>query len=170
MQPTPLFSVLFVCLGNICRSPAAEAVFYKLLQDNGVQNIFIDSCAVSSWNLGKLMDPSMVRACSLKGYGVSKQKKSRLIMPHDFMLFDYILACDTAVLKKLHEIEPSTSQSKISLLTAFSKQFPNQDIPDPYQKNLQAFEQALEMIEDSCKGLYTYLTDPAHFPHREPCV
>src|SRR5262245_39186288 len=92
-------SVLFVCLGNIIRSPAAEAILQRLTQE--LRDLTIASCAVGMWSLGEAPDPRMIKAISKKGYTIAADKKARLIQKNDFEIFDLLLAADLSVFQKL---------------------------------------------------------------------
>ena len=148
-------SVLFVCLGNIIRSPAAEAILQKLTQE--IENLTIASCAIGMWSLGEPPDPRMVKAISKKGYAMTAGKRARLIQKQDFEIFDMLLAADLAVFQKLINTSPEIHKNKIHMLTAYSPRFKNESVPDPYYLDDKAFDRAAEMIEDSCQHLANFL-------------
>ena len=146
-----MMKILFVCLGNICRSPAAEAIMNALVPD-----IEVDSCAVANWSVGMPPYHKIVEACARKGYSTLPHQKAREITPHDFAHYDLILAADRAVLAKVLSLSPKQYQPKIQLLTNYSKKFHDQDIPDPYHKEEKVFDLAVDIIEDACLGLRTH--------------
>src|SRR5581483_9949316 len=147
-----MHKVLFVCLGNICRSPAAEAIFFDMALQKGLE-VEVDSCAVGTWNLGHPPHPMIVNACEKRGHSINNQRKARLILPIDFEKYDLILAVERSVKEELLSMAPNSSKHKIELLTAFSKRFHNQDIQDPYNGKEEEFDRVVEMAEDSCEGL-----------------
>jgi protein-tyrosine phosphatase len=153
-----MHAILFVCLGNICRSPAAEAIFKKKAKValNNAE-IELDSKAVAHWSLGYPPFPKMVLACEKRGYAVDTSKISMLITEEDFKKYDYILAADRSVIERLKGLAPDGYKEKIKLMTAYSSKFHDQDIPDPYYKDEAAFDHAIAMIEDSVEGLLKHL-------------
>jgi protein-tyrosine phosphatase len=150
-------SVLFVCLANICRSPAAEGVFRQMIaQDPALQDIHVESCGLGDWYVGHLPDERMRAAA--KERGIILMSRAQSFQPHFFQHFDYILGVDYEVTHILHKYakEP-TEKAKIHLITAFSATFKNEEIPDPFHQGDAAFELVLDMIEDSCQGLIEHL-------------
>lgn len=150
-------AILFVCLGNICRSPAAEGVLRSMIsQDPILKDMHIESCGLGDWHAGRLPDERMRMAA--KERGVVLMSRAQSFQRHFFQRFDYILAADHEVIKVLyqHAKEP-TDKAKIHLLTAFSATFKNEEIPDPYYQGDAAFELVLDMIEDACQGLIEHL-------------
>lgn len=141
-------SVLFVCLANICRSPAGAGILAHLAAD---RDIFADSAGVGDWYLGETPDKRMQAAALQRGIVLSS--RSRLIQPEDFDRFDYILAVDHTVLYELYQMAHTPQhKSKIHLATAFSPAYHNEDIPDPYFSNDAGFNVVLDMLEDACEG------------------
>jgi protein-tyrosine phosphatase len=150
-------SILFVCLGNICRSPAAEGVLrYLVSQDPSLRNVHIESCGLGDWHVGQLPD-ERIRAAA-KERGLILMSRAQNFNIQFLQRFDYILAADHEVIKVLHRYakEP-TEKAKIHLITAFSSTFKNEEIPDPYYQGDAAFELVLDMVEDACKGLIDHL-------------
>lgn len=150
-------SVLFVCLGNICRSPAAEGVMRHLVsQEPELTPMLIQSCGMGSWYLGSLPDDRIRHAA--KARGVDLISRARLFEPKFLDDFDYIFAADNEVLHHLYRYAKTPEQkSKIHLFTAFSSCYPNQAIPDPFYQGDAAFDNVLDMIEDSCLGFISHL-------------
>ncbi|XP_066468477.1 low molecular weight phosphotyrosine protein phosphatase isoform X1 [Tiliqua scincoides] len=145
-------SVLFVCLGNICRSPIAESVFRKLVTDGNLENKWmIDSGAVSDWNVGRSPD---ARALScLRTHGIGTTHKARQITKDDFLTFDYILCMDESNLRDLKRKSShiKNCKAKIELLGSYDPQ--NQlIIEDPYYGNDEDFETVFEQCLRCCKA------------------
>ena len=145
-------AVLFVCLGNICRSPAAEAVFLHLAGQHPEINVTVESCGIGDWHTGEPADKRM-RAAALQR-GVTIGGKAQPFHHAFFDQFDYILAADQEVLKDLHRMTDALPQkAKIQLFTAFSSRYHNEEVPDPYYGGSAGFELVMDMLEDSCQGL-----------------
>ncbi len=151
-------SILFVCLGNICRSPAAEGMLRKKVDENGtLKNITIDSCGLGDWHEGQLPDERMRAAA--KSRGLALTMRARSIRPKDMEEFDYILAASRTVINDLYHYATNPQEKgKIQLITAYSKTYHNQDIPDPYHKDAVDFDLVLDILEDCCDGLLNHLT------------
>ncbi|KAM7258950.1 hypothetical protein ACFE04_014691 [Oxalis oulophora] len=158
---TKPFSVLFVCLGNICRSPAAEGVFTDLVKKNGLQSKFkIDSAGTINYHEGNLADPRM-RAASKKR-GIEITSLSRPIRPSDFIEFDLILAMDKSnredILEafnrwKFRDPIPEDAHKKVKLMCSYCKKHSETEVPDPYYGGAQGFEKVLDLLEDACQSL-----------------
>lgn len=149
--------ILFVCLGNICRSPAAEGIMKHLLkQDTQFQHLEVQSCGLGSWHAGNLPDLRMQEAT--KRRGIILTSRAQQFYTEFFERFDYILAADHEVLKTLYRHATTAEEkAKLHLITAFSSNYLNQEIPDPYYGGEASFEQVLDMLEDACEGLLTHL-------------
>lgn len=147
-------NLLFVCLGNICRSPAAEGIMKKMIADEGLEErIFVDSAATSSWNEGKTPDERMRLHGSKRGYDFCSI--ARTFRSSDFDKFDYILVMDNnnyMNVKKLAKSEEDVS--KIYRMTDFSNEFSDHDhVPDPYYGGDDGFNLVMDLLEDACRGL-----------------
>ena len=146
--------ILFVCLGNICRSPAAEGVFRKLVHEEGLDHLFeIDSCGLGDWHTGQLPDRRM-RACGAR-HGYRFDHIARVFDYRDFERFDHILAMDSDNYKGLwRQTWNNEQKQKLGMLADYMSEHPGRNvIPDPYYGDDSDFELALELIEDACRGL-----------------
>ncbi|KAM5585282.1 hypothetical protein ABKV19_004594 [Rosa sericea] len=158
---TKPFSVLFVCLGNICRSPAAEGVFTDLVKKRGLDSKFkIDSAGTINYHEGNQADPRM-RAAS-KRRGIEITSLSRPIKLPDFRDFDVILAMDKQnradILEafnrwKFREPLPEDAYKKVKLMCSYCKKHDETEVPDPYYGGPQGFEKVLDLLEDACESL-----------------
>ena len=152
-----MIRVLFVCLGNICRSPTAHGVFQKIIDDQNLSHLFqVDSAGTAAWHIGKTPDPRSQTAAQLRQYDLSGLS-ARQVEPEDFEKFDYILAMDHENLHNLQKICPSEYQSKLSLFLSFSDM--NEDeVPDPYYGGAGGFERVLDLVESASLGFLKELT------------
>ncbi|KAL4336120.1 hypothetical protein GQ457_07G035490 [Hibiscus cannabinus] len=158
---TKPFSVLFVCLGNICRSPAAEGVFRDIVKKKGLDSKFnIDSAGTINYHEGNLADPRM-RAAS-KRRGIEITSISRPIRPSDFSDFDLILAMDKQnredILQAFNRWKsgnklPADAYKKVRLMCSYCKKHDETEVPDPYYGGPQGFEKVLDLLEDACESL-----------------
>tara|TARA_R110000868_G_scaffold99515_3_gene273783 strand:- start:820 stop:1293 length:474 start_codon:yes stop_codon:yes gene_type:complete len=143
--------VLFVCLGNICRSPAAHGVFEDLVASAGLgDTIFVDSAGTSGFHSGQKADKRMREHASKRGYDLTSL--SRKIDASDFESFDKILVMDDRNLKDVSKINPA-KQNKITKLTQYCTKHSVDHVPDPYYGGAAGFEQVLDIVEDACKNL-----------------
>lgn len=150
-------AILFVCLGNICRSPAAEGVLRQLAaQDPQFAGLHIESCGLGDWHVGQLPDARMREFAKTRGLILSS--RAQRFRPSFFERFDYILAADREVLNDLYQFARTPEQkAKIHLMTAFATSFKDEDVPDPYYSGDAGFELVLDMLEESCTGLISHL-------------
>lgn len=150
-------SILFVCLGNICRSPAAEGIMRHLVQKEFPHNdVHIESCGLGDWHKGKLPDERMREAS--KKRGVLLTSRAKKFEPTFFERFDLILVADNKILNELyrHAITPE-AKAKIHFITHYSACYRDEEIPDPYYEGEAGFERVLDMLEDACEGLLLHL-------------
>lgn len=148
-----MIKVLFVCMGNICRSPSAEGVFRFVVETAGLsEKIVIDSAGTHNYHIGAEPDKRSQQAASLRGYDLS-QLRGRRVNSHDFEDFDYILAMDNDNLVNLQRICPAELAYKVKLFLEFGKKFNQREVPDPYYGDGQGFEHVLDLIEDASAGL-----------------
>lgn len=148
--------VLFVCLGNICRSPAGEGVLKHLVQQQNLTNeISVSSCGIGDWHIGSYPDARMAKAAQSRGFILSS--RAQLFDISFFKDFDLILAADHEVLHHLHQFARTPEEkAKLHLINDFSSLYKGQDVPDPYYKGDIGFELVMDMLEDSCQGILNY--------------
>ena len=148
--------VLFVCLGNICRSPTAEAVFRQRLQQAGLaERITVDSAGTGGWHVGKAPDPRTQEAAQRRGYDLSALR-GRQVEVADFARFDLLLAMDKANLQHLQRMRPAQAHGELDLyLRRF--QLALDEVPDPYYGGAEGFEQVLDLLEQASDALLNEL-------------
>ncbi len=145
--------VLFVCMGNICRSPMAEGVFRHLVRQAGLDDIVkVASAGTHAFHTGETPDKRGQAAAGKRGFDISDLRAKR-VKESDFDDFDLILAMDWDNLSALQQIAPKRAHHKLQLLMRFATEHETATIPDPYYGNVQGFEQVLDYIEDACAGL-----------------
>jgi protein-tyrosine phosphatase len=146
-------SVLFVCLGNICRSPLAEGVFSHLAAEAGLADRFeIDSAGTGGWHVG---EPPDARARMVaKQHGVELDSRARQVAPEDFGRFDYIVAMDHENLRTLQRMAGAAgSDAEVALLRSYDPLADGDEVPDPYYGGASGFETVFGMVQRSCQGL-----------------
>lgn len=150
------YKILFVCLGNICRSPSAEAVMKKRVHDAGMQlQIEIDSAGIIDYHEGEQADARMKAHAIRRGYKL--ESISRPVRSWDFQEFDLIIGMDNRNISDLKHLAPDLeSLSKIHQITEFSQNKLYDHIPDPYYSGAEGFELVLDLLEDACDGLLDY--------------
>jgi len=148
-----MHKVLFVCLGNICRSPTAEGVFRAQVAAAGLSEVIgIDSAGTAAWHIGKAPDQRAQAAATRRGYDLTALR-GRQVAVADFGEFDYILAMDRSNLADLLAQCPADQRHKVRLFLSFSSQWQNHEVPDPYYGGADGFDQVLDMVEDAAHGL-----------------
>ncbi len=150
-------SVLFVCMGNICRSPTAEAVFRKRVEEAGlVQHIIIDSAGTHDYHIGEPPDARTQRVAQQRGYDMSALR-GRQVGREDFGRFDYVLAMDQNNLAILERLRPREAGSHLGLFLEFAVRHTEREVPDPYYGGAEGFERVLDMVEDAAQGLLQHI-------------
>lgn len=146
--------ILFVCLGNICRSPSAEAVMKSLVKQAGREDrIFVDSAGIMGYHEGELPDSRMRKHAAMRGYSLDSH--SRPVHSSDFYDFDYIIGMDDANISDLKRKAPDLeSVAKIHKMTEYNRKFTADHVPDPYYGGASGFELVLDLLEDACYGLF----------------
>jgi len=150
-----MVSVLFVCLGNICRSPTAEAVFRKRAAQAGLA-VEVDSAGTGAWHLGALPDERAIAAGLARGYDLSAIR-ARQVVAADYGHFDLLLAMDHDNLETLKSRAPKTLHDRIKLFLSFDPQQSLVVVPDPYYGGDDGFEKVLDLIEAASDGLIVQL-------------
>ncbi len=148
--------VLFVCLGNICRSPAAEGVMRKIVDENGASDRWvIDSAGTGNYHIGDLPDKRMRVHALRRGYELTH--RCRQVRESDFDDFDLIVGMDAQNLRNLHRLAPSPeAEAKIVPMADFVRNLATRydHIPDPYYEGAEGFELVLDLLEDACSHIY----------------
>ena len=149
--------ILFVCLGNICRSPAAEGVMRSLANREGFEALEIDSAGTYGGHAGDLPDARMRRAAAKRGYQLTH--RARQIREEDFELFDMIIVMDDMNYETVHRLAPSReAANRIFRMIKFCKHHPDRFyVPDPYYEGVEGFELVLDLLEDGCREILAYL-------------
>lgn len=148
--------VLMVCLGNICRSPTAHAVFEKRVADAGLsERIKIDSAGTGDYHIGAKPDKRSRDAGAQRGYDLSALR-ARQVSVGDFASFDYVLAMDDNNLNDLVALSPAQHHSKISLFMEFADNS-SMSVPDPYYSDSASFQLVLNLVEEAAEGLLTHI-------------
>ncbi len=153
--------ILFVCLGNICRSPAAEGIFKQKIKDRDLENFFVvDSAGTGSWHVGNLADPRMRETAHVRG--IELNSRSRQIEENDLYEFDHILVMDKDNLhavKSLIKDHLHPVNSKIKLILSYSEKSDLEEVPDPYYGGQNGFDKVLDLLNDAIDGLIDSLID-----------
>jgi len=150
---TKRIRVLFVCLGNICRSPTAHGVFQRIIEERGLsERVIVDSAGTGGWHVGEPPDPRMRQAAQLHGIDLG-HLRARRVMPQDFEDFDYILAMDCQNLADLESMCPPRLNNKLYRFTAFAPQLKIDSVPDPYYGPGDGFTEVFRICEAGAAGL-----------------
>lgn len=153
--------VLFVCTGNICRSPTAEGVARHMLRNAGlVDRIVVDSAGTHGYHVGELPDPRTRKAALSRGYDLSAQR-ARKLETADFQRFDLLLAMDGGHLRFMQRMCPEVYRHKLDLFMRFARNHDLEEVPDPYYGGDAGFEAVLNYCEDAVQGLIDRLCGPA---------
>ena len=153
MEEKQKISVLFVCMGNICRSPTAQGIFEALIARASLaEHIRVDSAGTHAYHIGEPPDARAAEAALRRGVDLSPQK-ARRVTPEDFAEFDYVLAMDRSNYEDLSaQCEPAHLQ-KLRLFLEFAPDLGAQEVPDPYYGGVTGFERVLDLIEAAAQGL-----------------
>jgi len=153
MSEFPRVTVLFVCMGNICRSPTAQGVFEHLLEEARLrEHINVDSAGTHAYHIGEKPDKRATQAAAGRGIDLSRQR-ARRVEAADFARFDYVLAMDSSNLEDLIAICPQQHRDKIQLFLEFAEDLSQREVPDPYYGGDQGFERVLDLIEMGARAL-----------------
>lgn len=152
-------SILFVCLGNICRSPVAEGVFRQKAQDAGLlDDLTIDSAGTAGWHVGKSPDGRMISAARERGYDLTPLR-ARQVIAGDFNEYDLILAMDDDNLAQLIRLNPGQAQADVSLYLNYAAGSSEREVPDPYYGGEDGFHHVIDLVEAAADGLLSDLKD-----------
>lgn len=150
--------VLFVCLGNICRSPLAEGVFHQLVEQEGLSHRFsIDSAGTSANHVGELADPRTRK--NAESHGITLTHRARQLTTSDFSIYDYILVMDAENAKNARSIAPEMYHEKVQLLASFHPDREVHEVPDPYWGDARDFEQVYQLCYTSGQHLLNYFKE-----------
>ena len=150
-------SVLFVCLGNICRSPTAHATFQQLIEREGLSHrVVVDSAGTGDWHIGHPPDPRSTQAARRRAISL-ESLTARLVIAEDFYRFNYLLAMDQKNLQALKEMAPANFKGQLGLFLDFAERGDYREVPDPYYAGHEGFELVLDLVEDASQGLLTHL-------------
>nr|WP_325017721.1 low molecular weight protein-tyrosine-phosphatase [Noviherbaspirillum sp.] len=158
MIPKEKTSILFVCMGNICRSPTAEGVMRRYVEELGLSDsIFVDSAGTHDYHVGEAPDPRAQAAARRRGYDISGLR-ARQVTVEDFDRFNFVLAMDYNNLAALQAWCPPACEQKMGLLMPYAQSRRATIVHDPYYRNAKDFDYVLDAIEDACKGLLSAVT------------
>ena len=168
---SPPLKVLFVCSGNICRSPLAEAIFTHLAREAGAASRFVvDSAGTHDYHEGERADPRTLRVG--RSHGVDVTSIAREVRASDFKQFDLILAMDRGHQRELLSRSPAEHRHKIEMMRAYDRPGADPDVPDPYYGGLEGFEVMYDILSACCRNLLESLVsrtaDPAQSPGADP--
>lgn len=150
-------NVLFVCMGNICRSPTAHGLFESLVAAQGMENqIRVDSAATHAYHIGDAPDSRAQAAALLRGVDLSSQR-ARQVDKNDFGHFHYVIAMDEANVSGLRCLAGSQDAQQIQLFMNFASRWNEREVPDPYYGGDHGFERVLDMVEDAAEGLLAHI-------------
>lgn len=144
-------SVLFICMGNLCRSPSAEAVFRHKITEQGI-DLTIDSAGTSGSHVREKPDHRAVKAGEARGYSFDKLR-ARKVTAQDFSEFDMVIAMDKDNIRELKKVAPAEQHHKIVLFLDFADSFDDSEVPDPYYGGARGFQLVLDMLEAASEGL-----------------
>lgn len=156
--------VLFICLGNICRSPLAEGVFRRVAEEEGLLDRFeIDSAGLGDWHVGQAPDDRAQAAAARRGLDISSQS-ARQVRKDDFARFDLLLAMDRDNHAALLRLAPKGARGKVHHFLDFAPQVGLKDVPDPFFGGEEGFDHALDLIEEAAQGLLAALVSEEKMP------
>lgn len=159
-----MVKILFVCMGNICRSPTAEGVFRQKVIEAGIEDrVEIDSAGTLAYHVGHPPDQRAQKAALRRGIDLSSQR-ARKVTSQDFEAFDFVIAMDSDNHYELEAICPSGHEDRLHMFLKFAENSAETDVPDPYYGGGNGFEVVLDLIEDASEGLLKHLKDQKHLP------
>lgn len=157
MSASPTVKVLFVCMGNICRSPTAHGVFRRLVRDEGLAEVIeVDSAGTHAYHLGKAPDQRAIQTAARRGVALD-DLRARRAEAEDFLVFDYVLAMDQDNYVSLAAICPPGMDQRLMLFMDFAPELRTREVPDPYYGGPSGFETVYDMVEAASKGLLAHI-------------
>jgi len=149
--------VLFVCMGNICRSPTADGVFKGLVEEAGLSDVIItDSAGTHSYHVGAEPDSRAQEVASTRGYDLSSLR-GRQFVSEDFFNFDYLMAMDVDNYSNMLAKKPDNATTSLHLFLEFAKDYNEKEVPDPYYGGPKGFERVFDLVENASKGLLEHI-------------
>lgn len=148
----PRHRVLFVCLGNICRSPTAEVVFRNAAARAGLARIEVDSAGMGDWHVGSPPDARAIQHAAKRGYDL-RPLRARQFRPADFARFDHIYAMDVPVLDEIASMKPAGYGGRLGLFLDVAPYIGLREVPDPYHMGPEGFERVLDLVEEASAAL-----------------
>ncbi|WP_323757040.1 low molecular weight protein-tyrosine-phosphatase [Roseivirga sp.] len=154
--------VLFVCLGNICRSPLAEGVFRTKVRERGLDDHFeIDSCGTSNYHIGEQPDKRTIKN-ALKN-GVKLNHRGRQFTVQDYYDFDYIITMDSSNRRDVERLRPNGNVKEVRLMRSFNQTGLDDNVPDPYYGGENGFQEVFDIIDESAEGLLKFIEEENRF-------
>jgi protein-tyrosine phosphatase len=158
MSIKPTISVLFVCMGNICRSPTAHGVFQALVDEHGLgDQISVDSAGTHSYHIGSTPDPRSQHTARSRGVDLSRLR-ARQFRSEDFLDFDYLIAMDRSNFTQMAAIKPEEAHARLDLMLDYSEKYDQKEVPDPYFGD-DGFELVFDMVNDASEGLLRHIRE-----------
>jgi len=153
-----MVKVLFVCMGNICRSPTAHGVFQALVNKNGLgEKIFVDSAGTHSYHIGSTPDPRSQHTARSRGVDLSRLR-ARQFQSKDFLDFDYLIAMDRSNFTQMAAIKPDEACARLELMLDYSDRYDQKEVPDPYFGD-DGFELVFDMVDEASEGLLRHIRE-----------
>lgn len=153
-----MIKILFVCLGNICRSPLAEGIFMKQITEHGLAHLFnADSAGTASYHIGNLADKRSIDVAAQ--HQIKLTHRARAFVVNDFGAFDYVVAMDKNNLHDIKKIMPANAKTNVVLMRSFDTVEPDGNVPDPYYGETKDFKEVYEILERSCANFIQYLIE-----------
>ncbi len=151
--------IVFVCLGNICRSPSAQGILEKLVRDANLDGqITVDSCGTAAFNVGKSPDPRAIAACEKKGYDIASQI-ARQITPEDYDKADYVITMDNINMMNVKAWAPDDYAGELSLFMRYGGASTHAQVPDPYYDDADKFDSTVKVLERAAQGLLQHIKE-----------
>ncbi len=157
MNSQKKISVVFVCMGNICRSPTAEGVFRHVVKERNLQNVIkIDSAGTHAYHIGEPPDSRSQATAKSQGVDLSAQR-ARKVEAIDFERFDYVIAMDRSNYENLKELATADHQERLHLFMDFTSTWDNAEVPDPYYGGGDGFKNVFDMVQSASEGLLEHI-------------